>query len=94
MDGSCVTDSVGGYAFEMPDVTGEWNLQIKTKYDGKDARYVVAIDRHFSPKARLLSPYEVDMIPLPKDVEELKKQKALAEEDEAKIGRASCRERV
>jgi hypothetical protein len=82
MDGSCVTDSVGGYAFEMPDVTGEWNLQIKTKYDGKDARYVVAIDRHFSPKARLLAPYEVDMIPLPKDVEELKKQKALAEEDE------------
>lgn len=91
MRGDCVTDSVGGYAFEMPDVDGEWTLQIKTKYEGKDTRYVVAIDRHFSPTARLLSPYETDMIPLPESIERLKKEKALAtnddEEDVVAIGK-------
>lgn len=79
MRGDCITDSVGGYAFEMPDVTGEWNLQIKTRYDGKDARYVVAIDRHFSPAVRPLSPLETDMIPLPSAVEVLRKQQVDAD---------------
>lgn len=76
MQGKCVTDSVGNYAFEMPDVEGEWNMQIHTAFDGKDARYTVAIDRHFSPAARMLSPYETEQIPLP---EALQQRKAAAE---------------
>ena len=86
MRGDCVTDSVGGYAFEMPDVDGEWTLQIKTKYEGKDARYVVSIDRHFSPAPRLLSPYETEMVPLPESLEQLKKEKlAQAADDDEKV---------
>lgn len=68
MDGHTVTDSVGNYAFEMPEVDGEWTLLINTKYEGKDARYLVTIDRHFSPKARQLSAYELALQTLPKPV--------------------------
>ena len=63
--GSTVTDSVGGYAFEMPNLKGEWNMYIQTKWDEKNAAYVVAVDRHFSPVGKTLSPYETEMIPLP-----------------------------
>ncbi len=65
LQGHTTTDSLGNYAFELPDITGEWNMQIRTRYNDKNTAYVVAIDRHFSPAARTLSPYETEMIPLP-----------------------------
>ena len=81
MTGSCVTDSLGNYAFKMPDIEGEWNMQIQTKWNDKMAAYVVSVNRHFSPAARILSPYEVEMIPLPDGYKGLQsnKQKGVAE---------------
>ena len=75
--GDCVTDSVGGFAFAMPDAWYEWNLQlvVKNAYDfgvgksGKvrvsDARqnYRVLLDRNFEPQPRWLSPVETDTLP-------------------------------
>jgi len=72
----CVTDSVGGYAFSMPNAWGEWNLQFilpdvyklgygKTgKFDVGDRKqhYRVLVDRNFSPQPRWLSPYETDTL--------------------------------
>ena len=74
--GDCVTDSLGQFAFEMPDAWNEWNMQIvvKNAYNlgfGKPGKigvsdhrqdYRVTLDRHFSPMARWLSPYETDTL--------------------------------
>ena len=71
-----VTDSLGRYAFAMPNAWGEWNLQFivpevyklgfgkKGKVDGGDRKqhYRVLVDRNFSPQPRWLSPYETDTL--------------------------------
>ncbi len=59
--GECMTDSIGGYAFEMPDASGEWNLQMLTRKDDQLTNYRVLIDRNFSPQPRWISPYETEM---------------------------------
>ena len=64
LDGHTVTDSLGGYAFALPNVDGEWNLIINTQKDDKEANYFVGIDRHFSPPKRWLSPSETRTINL------------------------------
>ena len=66
LDGHTVTDSIGGYAFALPNIDGEWNLIINTQKDDKDANYFVGIDRHFSPPRRWLSPHETKTINLMK----------------------------
>ena len=62
LKGQAKTDSVGGYAFELPDIYGEMSLIINTGVDHKgywkDAKYYVGIDRHFSPARRFLMPNE------------------------------------
>lgn len=60
--GETTTDSTGHYAFQLPDVSGEWSLQIQTRVDDKLKSYTVGIDRHFSPAARYLAPEESQMI--------------------------------
>ncbi len=74
--GTCVTDSVGGYAFAMPNAWNEWNLQFivpeayrfgegkSGKVDASDRKqhYRVLVDRNFSPQARWISPYETDTL--------------------------------
>ena len=76
MYGDCVTDSVGGFAFAMPNAWHEWNLQLilRDAYDfgvGKSGKvgvndsrqdYRVMLDRHFEPQPRWLSPYETDTL--------------------------------
>ena len=79
--GEAVTDSVGGYAFKMPDLEGEWEMQMQTKYNDKNAAYTVAIDRHFSPEPRYLSPYETEPVPLPEPFVKAKEEAANAEKD-------------
>ena len=74
--GETVTDSLGNYAFKLPDMEGEWNMQMLTKFNDKAANYIVSVDRHFAPEARYLSPYETEPIPLP---EAFKKAKEEAE---------------
>ena len=61
--GDCTTDSAGHYAFSIPDIDGEWNMQIQTRIDDKLKTFAVTIDRHFAPKPRFLSALESSMIP-------------------------------
>ncbi len=61
--GDCTTDSTGHYAFAIPDIDGEWNMQIQTRIDDKLKTFAVTIDRHFAPKPRFLSALESSMIP-------------------------------
>ena len=62
--GHTVTDSVGRYAFSLPDnVMGDWNMQIKTRIEEKLKSYSVKIDRRFAPKARFIFPEETEMMP-------------------------------
>ena len=79
--GEAVTDSIGCYAFKLPDIDGEWEMQMQTKYGSKSASYTVAIDRHFAPKARSLSPYETEPIPLPEPFVKAKEEAENAEKD-------------
>ena len=79
--GETVTDSVGHYAFKLPDIEGEWNMQMQTKYNDKNAAYTVAVDRHFSPAPRYLSPYETEPIPLPEAFVKAKKEAEEAEDN-------------
>lgn len=62
LKGETTTDSLGNYAFELPDINGEWNLQIQTRIDDKLKTYTVGIDRHFSPEARTLEAEETQLI--------------------------------
>ena len=58
MGGEAVTDSLGGYAFRLPDCDGEWTLLLNAAKGGEAANCRVGIDRNFSPAARALSPLE------------------------------------
>lgn len=79
--GEAVTDSVGGYAFKLPDIEGEWEMQMQTKFNDKNAAYNVTIDRHFSPEPRYLSPYETEPTPLPEPFIKAKEEAAKAVKD-------------
>ena len=79
--GETITDSVGYYAFKMPDVYGEWEMLMNTKYNDKNAAYTVTVDRHFSPEPRYLSPYETEPVPLPEPFVKAKEEAAEAEAD-------------
>lgn len=87
--GEAKTDSLGFYAFSMPDVVGEYKMLINTGVadkDGywKDVNYYVGIDRHFSPARRLLSPQETTALALlkPNLFHDEKTKKAAAESNE------------
>lgn len=56
--GETYTDSLGHYAFQLPDVDDEWNMQIIAHPAKKKNYYIVGVDRSFSPAKRLLSFYE------------------------------------
>lgn len=58
LQGRTVTDSLGNYAFELPFLDGEWNMQIFTRLDDKRKTYRVRIDRQFSPAPRYVTPLE------------------------------------
>ena len=63
--GNTQTDSLGNYAFEMPFVDGEWNMQIYTKKGTKKSNkrktFYVGIDRQFSPTPRFITPLESEI---------------------------------
>ncbi len=65
LTGSTRTDSLGNYAFQLPDVNDEWNMQIQTKINDKLKSYTVCINRHFSPVSREYSPEEQQLIDVP-----------------------------
>lgn len=57
--GEAITDSTGNYAFALPDMEGDWNLQILTQKEGEKTNYRVTINRQFSPERRTLSKEEL-----------------------------------
>jgi len=63
LKGETTTDSTGRYAFELPDINGEWDLQIVTQKEYSPQSYFVSIDRHFSPAFRDMGPSETERIP-------------------------------
>lgn len=63
--GQTTTEQGGHYVFALPDCYRSWTMQMVTTKDHKYERYYVGINRHFSPEARQLSPYELRPIELP-----------------------------
>ena len=63
--GETVTDSTGFYAFDLPDLYGEWGMQVTVEAEKRKGKYNVGIDRCFSPSHRRLSPEECSAIPCP-----------------------------
>lgn len=62
---STVTDSTGYYALILPDLQGEWGLSMSASNEkGLSDKYLIPINRHFSPTARHPEEFEVDQIPL------------------------------
>ena len=88
LDGDLMTDSLGRYVFDLPDIDGEWNLQIASKLDDKMKDYRICIDRNFTPKARFMSPLEAEMIKAD-DTHNLKWQKPVDDEESIKLLRQS-----
>ena len=64
IEGQLRTDSVGRYNYILPDVTGEWTLQMVSKKEDKERNYYICIDRHFSPQKRYIYPDEASMHPM------------------------------
>ena len=58
LTGTTKTDEGGKFLFTMPDMEDDWNLQIQTKVENRRTNFWVAIDRHFEPESRFLSPEE------------------------------------
>ena len=61
---STVTDSTGRYALVLPDIQGEWPMSISAAKNGLSDKYIIPINRHFSPASRLPEEFEVGQIPL------------------------------
>lgn len=80
--GKSTTDEHGNYAFEMPFVDGEWNMQIFTKLNDKRKTYFVGIDRQFSPVPRFVSPIESQILhPLKPNMFMRNKEEEIPEEE-------------
>lgn len=64
IDGKLKTDSLGNYNYIVPDIEGEWTLQMVSKKDDVERNYYIGIDRHFSPEKRYLYPDETRRLPI------------------------------
>lgn len=89
-EGDLMTDSVGKYVFDLPDVEGEWNLQIASKYKDRPVDYRICIDRNFVPKSRYVSPLETERI----DVDETRNLKWKANVDSTRVKLLAGQSRV
>ena len=63
MRGTTTTDSLGNYILNLPDISGDWSLQIFTKINDKRKTFYVGIDRQFAPSPRFITPDETRVIP-------------------------------
>ncbi|MBQ0047090.1 MAG: hypothetical protein KBT33_06205 [Prevotellaceae bacterium] len=61
--GKTTTDADGNYAFKIPYVDGEWNVQIYSRIKGKRKTFYVGINRQFSPVPRYVTPLEMSALP-------------------------------
>ena len=58
------TTELGQYGFLLPNIAGEWTLQLKATKEGVPEKYVVGIDRNFSPAPRYVSVWETRTLPV------------------------------
>jgi len=61
---SAVTDSTGRYVIVLPDIEGEWSMSMSAFKKGLSDKYIIPINRHFSPSARIPEKLEVGQIPM------------------------------
>ena len=61
---SAVTDSTGRYVIVLPDIQGEWPMSISAAKNSLSDKYIIPINRHFSPTSRLPEKFEVGQIPM------------------------------
>lgn len=85
IDGRLHTDSVGNYSFIVPDVEGEWNLQMISMKEDKARNYFICIDRHFAPDKRYIYPWETQMIPIGKPNFDPNNRPDYSEDDEEHV---------
>lgn len=64
MEGDFVTGVDGSYVFDLPDITGEWALNLRTKREGELQNFNILIDRNFAPECRYISPEESQQLPI------------------------------
>lgn len=64
IEGQLRTDSVGRYNYIVPDITGEWTLQMISRKEDRERNYYICINRHFSPQKRYIYPSEASMHPM------------------------------
>ncbi len=81
IEGRLRTDSVGRYNYIVPDITGEWTLQMISRKEDKERNYYICIDRHFSPPKRYIYPNEASMLPMVQPNFKPSVQKAEVDED-------------
>lgn len=62
LTGETTTDADGNYAFSMPNVNGEWKMQMFTRLRDKRKTYHVGISRQFSPTPRYINPEEASIL--------------------------------
>lgn len=57
-------DSIGRYAFALPNIVEDWDLRLITRDEsGEAVKSIITIDRNFSPKGRFISEEEAQVIP-------------------------------
>ena len=61
---SAVTDSTGRYVIVLPDIEGEWSMSMSAFKKGLSDKYIIPINRHFSPSPRIPEKSEVGQIPM------------------------------
>ncbi len=64
LSGHCNTDSLGSFAFHIPDAEGEWTMIMDVEKQGKSVNSIITIDRNFSPPCRDISYPEMEPLSL------------------------------
>lgn len=66
LSGTAITDTLGNYAFRIDeDVFGDYNMNMRTRIDGKLKTFTITIDRQFRPMARTIMKEESQRIDVP-----------------------------
>ena len=66
LSGSATTDRLGNYIFSLPDLSGDWSLQLNATMKGRPKPCNITVDRRFAPAARSIDTGETSLIPVPR----------------------------
>lgn len=65
MSGETVTDSLGHFVFNVPELKGEWLALFHTTKNDEERSHIISINRWFQPSLRELDYYECMLRPMP-----------------------------